>query len=344
MKLVGSSQNKGVRGGLIAVNGDSLNRFLPGNSLSQLRALPVEWVGPVQNGDRERWLEILEETDPEIIIAGWGTPLIPEKWIHDGHRLRYVCNLTGGVRSVVPRKLVEDGLLVTNWGETVSHTVAEGGLHLILSTLRSQTEATLDLHIEGKWAETRHRTLTLFEKRVGLHGFGRIAQELSKLLKPFYCQVSAYSPSVPDSLMNHYNVHRETSLARLFSNNDIIVELAALTEKSEGMVTERMLRSIPPNGAFINIGRGAVVNEQGLMKVAAEGQLKMGLDVFHQEPLPVDNPLRGLKNVVLTPHSAGPTSDCYHWCGQHALKNLHQYLKGEELESVINLGRYDSMT
>ena len=344
MKSVKSSPQNGLRRGLIAVNSDSMNRFLPGYSGSKLKELSVKWAGPIQNGDREKWLEILEETDPEVLIAGWGTPLLPETWLSEGHRLRYVCNLTGGVRNVVPRKLVEDGLLVSNWGETVSHTVAEGGLLLILAALRLQAEATLDLHVRGKWAEIRGRTLTLFEKRVGLHGFGRIAQELALLLKPFRCTISAYSPSVPDSLMEQHGVRRETDLEKLFSTNEVVVELAALTEKTEGIVTGEMLRSIPENGAFVNLGRAAVVREESLVKVAREGRLRMGLDVFHKEPLPENNPLRGLPNVVLTPHTAGPTSDAYHWCGQHALRNINRYLEGEEPESVITLSRYDSMT
>jgi phosphoglycerate dehydrogenase-like enzyme len=98
-------------------------------------------------------------------------------------------------------------------------------------------------------------------------------------------------------------------MERLFSDNDIIVELAPLIPETVGTVTEAHLRLIRPGGVFINVGRGAVVDEAALLRVAAEGKIQVGLDVFTQEPLPKESGFRGLRNVTLTPHLAGPTTD-----------------------------------
>jgi len=78
--------------------------------------------------------------------------------------------------------------------------------------------------------------------------------------------------------------------------------------------------------------------------VAQEGRLQIALDVFEQEPLPADSPLRGLSNVTLLPHLGGPTRDRRRDCGALALKNLRTFLRGEPLKAAISLDVYDRST
>jgi phosphoglycerate dehydrogenase-like enzyme len=87
-----------------------------------------------------------------------------------------------------------------------------------------------------------------------------------------------------------------------------------------------------------------VVDEADLLRVAREGRLQIALDVFEHEPLPADSPLRGLPNVTLLPHLAGPTRDRRRDAGALALKNLRAYLRGEPLEAVVTLEVYDRST
>jgi len=70
----------------------------------------------------------------------------------------------------------------------------------------------------------------------------------------------------------------------------------------------------------------------------------LGLDVFDVEPLPVDSPLRGLPDAVLSPHLAGPTDDRVHLCGEFALRNIERYLAGETPEGAVSLAVYDRAT
>ena len=117
--------------------------------------------------------------------------------------------------------------------------------------------------------------------------------------------------------------------------------VAAATSENYHIVKERHLRLIPEGGVFVNVGRGSVVDEAALARVAREGRLQIALDVFEQEPLPTDSPLRGLPNVTLLPHLGGPTRDRRRDSGALALKNLRAYLHGEPLEAVVTLDVYD---
>jgi len=289
-------------------------------------------------------VQALNESQSPVLMIGWGSLSLPDTFMHDCPSVRYVCHLAGGVRTLVPRALIERGLLVTNWGNVIADTIAEAALFLTLGCLRRAVQVQMNMHVRRGWREGVGEPRSLIGRTVGVHGFGFIARQLVRLLEPFQCRVSAYSPSVPDEVFEQCRVRRETALEGLFAGNDVIVELAALTQKTAGMVDERLLRLVRPGGVFVNVGRGAVVDEVALARIAAEGKIWVGLDVYAREPLSPESPLRGLENVLLTPHAAGPTQDRRYLCGVHALNNLRAFFGGEPMESIITLAEYDRMT
>src|SRR5581483_6947488 len=152
---------------------------------------------------------------------------------------------------------------------------------------------------------------SLFCRRVGIHGFGPVARELVTLLQPWNCPITALAPDLTAELARAYGVERAGTLESLFGENEIVVELAPLIPATTGQVTEKLLRLIRPGGVFVNVGRGAVVDEDALLRVAREGKISVGLDVYTTEPLPADSGFRALPRVSLTPHTAGPTIDRY---------------------------------
>jgi phosphoglycerate dehydrogenase-like enzyme len=305
--------------------------FLPSSVKANLDSLSLRQVSlPLPLTDPASWPKQIVDSKAEALLCAWGCPSLPSDLPVGGlGQLRYVAYLAGSVRKLVPRQLIEKGLQVTNWGSSVSRTISECGLLLILSAMRMKTV-----------------TQSLFCRSIGLHGFGAIAQELIPLLRPFGVSISAFSPSVPDAVFQKYGVTRSTSLEHLFSQHDIIVELAPYTEKNHHIVTEKLLRSIRPGGSFINIGRGAVVDESALARVAKDriDDLQIGLDVYETEPLPKDSPLRGLSNVALLPHIAGPTKDRRQDTASFAIENLQSFLQGKPLQSLITLDVYDRST
>lgn len=289
----------------------------------------------------EVFLRELALINPDVLLTAWGTPALPERL---PSRLRYVCHLCGSVRDLVTRRHLEAGLLVTNWGGSISRTVAECALFHILACLRRTTAWTIAMHFHGAWVEPDSRTDSLFERRVGIHGFGRVAQELVRLLRPFSPAVQIFAPDIDEGIARKHGVGIATSLDALFDNNDVVVELAPLLPATRGIVGETQLRRLRPGAVFVNVGRGAVVDEAALIAVASEGRIQVGLDVFATEPLPADSRLRGLPNVSLTPHIAGPTNDRRQDAGAHALANLRAFAAGRPLQAIVTPGVYDLST
>lgn len=332
---------------LSALNEHEKADFFPHEMWGRLNQLPYRFEHlPLPLTNCKQLPDYLADSNAEVLVSCWATPPLPEDLpVGREGGLQYVCHLAGSVRNLVPRQLIERGLRVTNWGSSVSRTVAECALLLILSCLRRSSYWAIAMHKEGKWKD-KYAVVTesLFGRSVGLHGFGAIARELVPLLRPFNVNISSYSPYVTDETFAQHGVSKCKSMEELFSRCEVIVELAASTPETFHIVNEDVLRLIRPGGVFVNVGRGATVDEVALAKVAAEGRLQVGLDVYEVEPLPQDSPLRGLPNVSLLPHLGGPTKDRRRDCGALGYQNLRRYLDGQSLESEVTLEVYDRTT
>src|ERR1035437_3102611 len=328
---------------IIALSDLEIADFLPGPLWGELESLLFGYRRvrlPLTGADH--WERLWRSSPSDILISGWQTPSLNSTLQPaDLKQLRYVCHLAGSVRRLVPRELIEQGLVVTNWGGSISATVAECTLMLILMALRCASYWAVTMHRDGAWKDGNTYTQSLLGRRVGIHGFGSISQCLVPMLRPFTSQIQSFSPNMPDAIFYSLGVKRMASLEELFAESDVVVELAAATPENHRVVTERHLRMIPKGGVFVNIGRGCVVDQDGLLCVAREGQLQIALDVFEQEPLPANSPFRGLPHVALLPHLGGPTRDRRRDAGALAVKNLRAFLRGEPLDAVVTLEVYD---
>lgn len=316
--------------------------FFPEPLWSEVRALAREFrhVDPGMRS-AEACLRELQDADPEILIACWKTPPLPAVL---PPRLRYVCYLTGSVRRLATLEHLRQGLLLTNWGPSISRIVAEGALFHVLACLRRAPVWCLAMHREGAWKDDATRTASLFGRRVGLHGFGPVARELVKLLRSFGVEISVLAPDVTPVVEREWKVRHAGSLEALFADHDVVIEVAPLIAETHRVVQERHLRLLRPGSVFVNVGRADTVDEEALVRVAREGQVLVGLDVFSVEPLPANHPLRGLRNVMLTPHLAGPTNDRRRDAGEWALRNLRAYAAGDPPAAQITTADYELRT
>jgi phosphoglycerate dehydrogenase-like enzyme len=327
---------------LVALNSREVSNFLPAGLRDQIESLAdrVVWFDPT-GLEIQTWRQTLQDVNPDVLVGCWSTPPLPAEL---PPRLRYVCYLPGSVRKLLTREHIENGLIVTDWGNSVSRFIAEAALLHILSCLRRAPYWIREMHERKGWKTDTAQTATLFDRPVGIRGFGRIARELVKLLAPFRCPISVFAPDFNEQNAQELDIIASPSLDSLFRDNDIVVELAPLNDETRQTITEKHLRLLSPGNVFVNVGRAETVDEAALLKVAAEGEIFFGLDVFHLEPLPAEYPLRALSNVCLSPHNAGPTTDGRSSAGAFALQNLQAYLKDTPLNSVITPAVYDRST
>lgn len=141
-----------------------------------------------------------------VLVAAWSLQNLPLSLLASrGGSLEYLCLMVGSPKRAITREHLEEGLLVTNWGDTVSFTVAEAALMLALAALRGLCEHQAELR-QGRWSSVHAATRTLFGKKVGIHGFGGVARALIELLKPFQAEVSVFAQGVPEELVRQSGV------------------------------------------------------------------------------------------------------------------------------------------
>lgn len=317
----------------------SIERALP-------TALPRQYA---KSSNLAEWKKKLEEFRPTVVMSCWSTLSLPETFVSaPDSPLRYVCHVTGSVRDLIPRSFLERGGIVTNWGAIAAPQVAEHALLLALAGLRNLGQ--WQYFVQEKRAQSVWHpipdlnTKSLFGRRVGLHGFGKIARALVELLKPFGVKLYGYSEGVPAELMRTADVTPCDNLLSLFSHSEVLFECEALTPHSTKSVTASALAALPNGAVFVNIGRGKVVDEAALYREAKTGRIRIALDVVAQDPLSTNTPAWSLAGAILSPHIAGPTLDQFPQCGKNAIENLNRYLNKEPLESIISLEIYDRST
>lgn len=324
---------------LVFLSAPEKEHFFSGIPHALLESLEVsfELVDPTKVNDCQ---EILDTVRPEIILGGWDMPPLPlEALAGRGGRVKYLCYLAGKLTRVLNEEHFQEGLLVTNWGKTTAPFVAENALLLILSALRKMAKYGQFLKEIDGWRPRITGNQSLYGKRVGLHGFGTVAQHLVPLLRPFQCEIVA-DTQVPDSLLFEFGVRRVGSTRELFEKSDVVVELKPLTEKTRGSVTKELLNLMTDGSCFVNVGRGPIVDEEDLLKVAKNRNIQFALDIFADHRLNANSPILQLDNVLLLPQIGGDTTDRGHLCGQLALRNLRNYLNKAPLENVVQAASY----
>jgi len=259
--------------------------------------------------------------------------------------LEALFQITGAVKPFIEKDLLNNGVKASNWGGFISHSVAEGTLTLILSVLRRMTYYDQGLHLGTlHWKANDHPPETLFRTKIGIHGFGRVARELVKLLKPFQCQISTYSPHTPQSIMKEYEINGNGVLTDLYAGNNIVVNLAAGTPENHMIVTKEILALIPDGGCYILTGRADTVDFDALRAELKSERIYAGIDVFPVEPLALDDELRKYDNCTLTPHMAGPTPDLYPAMGGYVVEKIADFIETGIIADEITPDYYDNMT
>ncbi|GAT33588.1 phosphoglycerate dehydrogenase [Terrimicrobium sacchariphilum] len=309
-------------------------------------SLPGAEIFDAAEAERDGYLDLslLRSIAPQVAVTSWSTPPFPKETLAEVPTLQYVCHASGSVRNLIPRELLEQGLLVTNWGTLAADTVAEHALLLILSGLRRTPEWPDIIAGKRRWQPSPIRTRTLYGKRVGIHGFGNVARSLVQLLRPFAARVSAFSTGVPLSYFTEYDVAPCESLEMLFASNEIIVDCEALNARTIGTVSRTIMELMPPGALFVNVGRGAIADETAIADLAASGRLYAALDVYQVDPIAPDSPLHAVDSIVKSPHIAGPTADQFPRCGELALHNIAAFLRGDPVSAKVTLEIYDRAT
>lgn len=266
----------------------------------------IAWNTVAERGmPKARLIENIHDID--VLLTGWNTARVDADVLKAANRLKVHAHTGGSVASYVSKEEYDAGILVLSGNDLFAQSVAEGCLCYTLCAKR-RIPVFLDALRTTGWQPADNTTDGLIGKRIGIVGYGAIARYYMDLLRWFHPELLIASKYITDQEAAYYG-GRRASLEEVFSTCDVISLHAALNDENRGMITRPLLQAIRPGALFVNTARAGIIDEQALYDELSTGRFNAILDVYHHEPLPMDNVLRSLPNVMLMPHSAGPTFD-----------------------------------
>nr|WP_218088076.1 NAD(P)-dependent oxidoreductase [Variovorax sp. SG517] len=207
--------------------------------------------------------------------------------------------------------------------------VAEQALALLLACAKSVVALDARMHA-GHWDKATHKSLELGGRTIGLIGLGAIGLRFARMVDALGMRVLGFDPYAKN-LPAHVQA---ADLATIWAESDVISLHCPLTDENRGLINADTLARCKRGVIVVNTARGGLIDEEALLAAVRSGQVFMvGLDSFAVEPMTAGHPFQGEKNIVLSPHIGGVTSDAYVNMGVGAAKNLLQVLERQTAAS-----------
>jgi len=227
------------------------------------------------------------------------------------------------------------GVMVVNAPTSNIVSAAELAITLLLASARFVSPAHAALRA-GKWARSKYTGAEIFEKTLGIVGFGRIGQLVAARMQAFGMNVVAYDPYLAPARAAQLDV-RLVDLDELLRVSDFITIHLPKTKETANLIGEEALKKVKPTVRIINAARGGVLDETALYNALKEGRVAgAGLDVFSTEPC-TDSPLFELDNVVATPHLGASTDEAQERAGIAVAVSVRKALAGELVPDAVNV-------
>ncbi len=261
-----------------------------------------------------------------VVTAGWRYGDI----LHHASKLRAIIDLAGAFpRTLNYQQCYDRRIRVLTAAPGFARGVAEMALGLALSAGReiAAGDRAMREGTEGWEHAGNIETFSLYGKRVGFIGYGSLARCLRPLLAPFGCHISVYDPWLGAGYLRSQAV-QPVDLESLLDHSRVIFVLASPTAENAALLSRPLLERIQPGAVLVLISRAHVVDFEALTELLLAGRFKAAIDVFPQEPLEIDHPIRQASNAVLSAHRAGSVREALWDLGEMVVDDLEAIARG----------------
>ncbi|MEM3695224.1 MAG: glyoxylate reductase [Candidatus Bathyarchaeia archaeon] len=254
-------------------------------------------------------------------------------------KLKIVSQMAVGFDNIDIQEATKRGIYVTNTPEVLTDTTADFAWALLMAVARRVVEA--DKYVRtGQWKVGWHPSMLLGRDvhgaTIGIVGAGRIGYAVAKRAKGFNMKILYYDV-VPRPEMEKELDAKRVDLDTLLKESDFVSIHVPLMKETYHMINAEKLRLMKKTAYLINNARGPVIDEKALYEALKEGRIAgAGLDVFEQEPTPVDNPLLKLDNVVVAPHISSASYETRSRMAEMVAENLVAFFKGKTPPNLVN--------
>ncbi len=275
----------------------------------------------------------------DALVIRSRTTVTPEI-INNAHKLKVVGRAGVGLDNVDVPSATQRGIIVMNTpgGNTIS--TAEHTMAMLTSLARSIPQADRSMH-EGRWDKKKFVGVELYGKTLGICGTGRIGTEVIKRAQAYGMHVLAYDPFLNEEAVKRLGVTKAT-VDEISRQADFITVHTPLNAQTRGMLGKDQFAVMKKGVRILNCARGGIVSEEALIEGLKNGTVAgAALDVFEEEPLPVDHPFRSMDNVIMTPHLGAATSEAQEGVARDVAEQIVDVLQGKTIRNAINAPSVD---
>ena len=267
--------------------------------------------------------------DSEVVVIRSATT-INKDLIKSAKQLKIIARCGVGVDNIDLDQASKSNIYVTNSPNANIISVAELTIGLIIGAARNIHSSNNSLK-NGEWNRQKFIGTELYEKQLGLIGFGKAANEVAKRLTAFGMRIVFFDPYIDESKNDAIKV----DLDYLMQTSDVISIHVIKTKETENLIDSKYLKMIKEGGIIVNTSRGGVVDEKSLFELVDDKKIIFGgLDVYEKEPPEVDESFSN-SNIITTPHLGASTKEAQLKAGKQTAENVKNILNGD-LNSVIN--------
>ena len=296
-----------------------------------LQAAGVETVFNRWHGNRteDELIAILQGMDG--VVAGLDP--FTARVIGSSDRLKVIARTGVGYDAVDVPAATERGIAVCSNPGVNKRSVAEYAMGLILACSRKLYE---NLSVVRAGGFERHQGVELSGRTLGIMGLGSIGKEVAKRASGFDMKILAYDVYKDEAFAEKYGV-TYVPLEQLLAQSDFVTLHLFLDSTTRHLINAERLSLMKPTAYLVNTARGGIVDQEALYQALKEKKIAgAALDVFENEPLEADSPLRTLYNAYLSPHVAAWSWNVLHASGLMGAENVLRILRGEKPLSIVN--------
>jgi D-3-phosphoglycerate dehydrogenase len=276
---------------------------------------------------------VREAKDVDAILVRSAT--ISKPVIDASQKLVVVSRHGVGVDNVDVEECSRQGILVTTTGDANSEAVSELAFACIMACSRKLTVASAEFKA-GKWDRSALLGMELRGKTLGIIGFGRIGSRVAQHSRGFEMEVLVHDTNVDAESARAMNC-TQVDLPTLLRRSDFITLHIPLVPETKNIIGKAEFELMKPTAILVNTARGGLVDEHELYNALVQKRIAAAaLDVFDQEPMPADHPLRRLDNLIGLPHMGGQTVEAMVRMSKRAAENILLVLRGEIPDGVVN--------